>query len=86
MYSYDAVPDAVEQVAELPVHALPSYAELIAFLELTHGKALPIARTSRRAACGRCPLASELREWLSTSSSPVSSFRSAQAYYISYFS
>lgn len=35
MYAYDAVPDAVAQVAELPVHALPAYAELIAFLELT---------------------------------------------------
>ncbi len=35
MYAYDAVADAVAQVAELPVHALPAYAELIAFLELT---------------------------------------------------
>lgn len=35
MYSYDAVPDAVAQVGELPVRALSAYAELIAFLELT---------------------------------------------------
>jgi len=35
VYTYDAVPDAVAQVAELPVGALPAYAELIASLELT---------------------------------------------------
>lgn len=35
MYTYDAVPDAVAQVDELPVAALSEYAELIAFLELT---------------------------------------------------
>lgn len=41
VYSYDAVPDAVAQVAELPVHALPAYAELIAFLELTPWEGAP---------------------------------------------
>jgi hypothetical protein len=35
VYTYDAVPDAVTQVDELPVAALSEYAELIAFLELT---------------------------------------------------
>jgi hypothetical protein len=41
VYSYDAVPDAVAQVAELPVHALTAYAELIAFLELTPWEGAP---------------------------------------------
>jgi hypothetical protein len=41
VYSYDAVPDAVAQVAELPVHALLAYAELIAFLELTPWEGAP---------------------------------------------
>jgi len=41
VYSYDAVPDAVAQVAELPVHALSAYAELIAFLELTPWEGAP---------------------------------------------
>ncbi len=41
MYSYDAVPDAVAQVTELPVHALTAYAELIAFLELTPWEGAP---------------------------------------------
>jgi hypothetical protein len=41
VYSYDAVPDAVAQVGELPVAALPAYAELIAFLELTPWEGAP---------------------------------------------
>ena len=41
MYSYDAVPDAAAQVAELPVPALTAYAELIAFLELTPWEGAP---------------------------------------------
>jgi hypothetical protein len=41
VYSYDAVPDVVAQVAALPVHALPAYAELIAFLELTPWEGAP---------------------------------------------
>jgi hypothetical protein len=41
VYSYDAVPDAVALVAELPVHALTAYAELIAFLELTPWEGAP---------------------------------------------
>lgn len=41
MYSYDAVPDAVAQVDEFPVSALPAYAELIAFLELTPWEGAP---------------------------------------------
>lgn len=35
MYSYDAVPDAEAQIDGLPVAALPAFAELMAFLELT---------------------------------------------------
>ena len=35
MYSYEILPEAREQVDGLPVDALPHYAELIAFLELT---------------------------------------------------
>lgn len=38
---YDAVPDAVAQVDELPVPALSAYAELIAFLELTPWEGAP---------------------------------------------
>ena len=41
MYTYDAVPDAVAQVDELPVAALSEYAELIAFLELTPWEGAP---------------------------------------------
>ena len=41
MYSYDAVPDAVAQVDELPMPALAAYAELIAFLELTRWEGAP---------------------------------------------
>lgn len=41
MYPYDAVPDAVAQVDELPVSALPAYAELIVFLELTPWEGTP---------------------------------------------
>jgi hypothetical protein len=41
VYSYDAVPDAVAQVDELPVPALSAYAELIAFLELTPWEGAP---------------------------------------------
>ena len=41
MYTYDAVPDAVAQVDELPVAALAEYAELIAFLELTPSEGAP---------------------------------------------
>jgi hypothetical protein len=35
VYNYETVPDAEEQIDALPVIALPYYAELIAFLELT---------------------------------------------------
>ena len=35
VYSYDAVPDAAAQIDGLPVSALPVFAELMAFLELT---------------------------------------------------
>ena len=41
MYTYDAVPDAVAQVDELPGPALSAYAELIAFLELTPWEGAP---------------------------------------------
>jgi hypothetical protein len=41
VYTYDAVPDAVAQVDELPVAALSEYAELIAFLELTPWEGAP---------------------------------------------
>jgi hypothetical protein len=41
VYAYDAVPDAVAQVDELPVAALAEYAELIAFLELTPWEGAP---------------------------------------------
>jgi hypothetical protein len=41
VYTYDAVPDAVTQVDELPVAALSEYAELIAFLELTPWEGAP---------------------------------------------
>ena len=41
MYTYDAVPDAVAQVDQLPVAALSAYAELIAFLELTPWEGAP---------------------------------------------
>jgi hypothetical protein len=41
VYSYEAVPDAVAQVDELPVPALPAYAELITFLELTPWEGAP---------------------------------------------
>ena len=41
MYTYDAVPDAVAQVDEMPVAALAEYAELIAFLELTPWEGAP---------------------------------------------
>jgi hypothetical protein len=41
VYTYDAVPDAVAQVDELPVAALAAYAELIAFLELTPWEGAP---------------------------------------------
>lgn len=41
MYSYEIVPDALEQVDKLPVGALSFYAELIAFLELTPWEAAP---------------------------------------------
>ena len=68
MYTYDAVPDAVAQVAELPVGALPAYAELIAFLELTPGQALPIVKKSPTAACGSCPSGNRTKAWPCTSS------------------
>jgi len=35
VYSYDAVPDAEAQIDGLPASALPAFAELMAFLELT---------------------------------------------------
>lgn len=35
VYSYDAVPDAEAQIDGLPVAALPAFAELMVFLELT---------------------------------------------------
>jgi hypothetical protein len=35
VYSYDILPEAREQVDGLPLAALPFYAELITFLELT---------------------------------------------------
>jgi len=35
VYSYDITPEAVDEVAALPKGALPFYAELITFLELT---------------------------------------------------
>jgi hypothetical protein len=35
VYSFDILPEAREQTAALPVEALPSYAELLVFLELT---------------------------------------------------
>lgn len=41
MYTYDAVPNAVEQVAELPAEALSAYAEVITFLELTPWEGAP---------------------------------------------
>jgi len=41
VYTYDAVPDAVAQVDEMPVAALAEYAELIAFLELTPWEGAP---------------------------------------------
>jgi hypothetical protein len=41
VYSYEAVPDVVAQVGELPVSALAAYAELIAFLELTPWEGAP---------------------------------------------
>jgi hypothetical protein len=41
VYSYDAVPDAVAQVDELPVPSLSAYAELIGFLELTPWEGAP---------------------------------------------
>jgi hypothetical protein len=41
LYAYDAIPDAVGQVDELPVAALSEYAELIAFLELTPWEGAP---------------------------------------------
>lgn len=41
MYSYDAVPDVVAQVGELPVSALSAYTELIVFLELTPWEGVP---------------------------------------------
>jgi hypothetical protein len=41
VYSYDAGPDVVAQVGELPVPALAAYAELIAFLELTPWEGAP---------------------------------------------
>jgi hypothetical protein len=41
VYLYDAVPDAVAQVDELPMPALAAYAELIAFLELTPWEGAP---------------------------------------------
>ena len=41
MYTYDAVPDAVAQVDQLPVSALSAYSELIAFLELTPWEGAP---------------------------------------------
>jgi hypothetical protein len=41
VYTYDAVPDAVAQVDELPVAALSAYSELIGFLELTPWEGAP---------------------------------------------
>ncbi|ONI73398.1 hypothetical protein ALI144C_46715 [Actinosynnema sp. ALI-1.44] len=41
MYSYEILPEARDQVDGLPTAALPYYAELIAFLELTPWDALP---------------------------------------------
>lgn len=35
MYTYDILTEARDQVDRLPIRALPHYAELIAFLELT---------------------------------------------------
>ena len=35
MYNYETVPDAQEQIDALPALALPYYAELITFMELT---------------------------------------------------
>jgi len=41
VYTYDAVPDAVAQVDELPGPALSAYAGLIAFLDLTPWEGAP---------------------------------------------
>ncbi|MBP2327065.1 hypothetical protein JOF56_007450 [Kibdelosporangium banguiense] len=41
MYSYEILPEARDQVDGLPIAALPFYAELIAFLELTPWDAPP---------------------------------------------
>ncbi|ALG13812.1 hypothetical protein [Kibdelosporangium phytohabitans] len=41
MYSYEILPEARDQVDGLAAAALPYYAELIAFLELTPWDALP---------------------------------------------
>jgi hypothetical protein len=42
VYNYETVPDAQEQIDALPVIALPYYAELIAFMELTQGRRVPV--------------------------------------------
>lgn len=41
MYSFDSLPEAREQTNALPVKALPYYAELLVFLELTPGAGKP---------------------------------------------
>lgn len=41
MYSFDILPEAREQTDALPAQALPFYAELLVFLELTPGAGKP---------------------------------------------
>jgi hypothetical protein len=41
VYSFDSLPEAREQIDALPAEALPYFAELLAFLELTPGAGKP---------------------------------------------
>ena len=56
MYSFDILPEAREQADALPAEALPCYAELLVFLELTPGLAPLTRMMSRSGPCGRSRL------------------------------
>jgi len=55
VYWFDVLPEVRDQVAALPAHALPSCAELVAFLELTPWAGAPYRRDNPEGAMRHIP-------------------------------
>ena len=66
VYYYETVPDAQEQIDALPSVALPYYAELITFMELTPWNGPSANKRIPRHQCGACRSGRAAKGWQRT--------------------